>query len=229
MPILVLAEHDHATIKPATRHAVAAAVKLGAPVHVLVAGSDAGGAAGAAAAIAGVAKVLHADAAHFAQPTAEHLAAQILAVAAGGGYTHIVAPATGTGKNVMPRVAAKLDVAQVSDVTAVVSPDTFVRPIYAGNAFATVQSKDSVKVVTVRTTAFDAAGDGGGAPVDPIAASAPAAGAKVIGQELTKSERPELTSARIVVSGGQGLAFAAAEILPRTGYAAESRTWTCPS
>ena len=206
MPILVLAEHDHATIKPATRHAVAAAVKLGAPVHVLVAGSDAGGAAGAAAAIAGVAKVLHADAAHFAQPTAEHLAAQILAVAAGGGYTHIVAPATGTGKNVMPRVAAKLDVAQVSDVTAVVSPDTFVRPIYAGNAFATVQSKDSVKVVTVRTTAFDAAGDGGGAPVDPIAASAPAAGAKVIGQELTKSERPELTSARIVVSGGRGLA-----------------------
>ena len=206
MPILVLAEHDHATIKPATRHAVAAAVKLGAPVHVLVAGSDAGGAAGAAAAIAGVAKVLHADAAHFAQPTAEHLAAQILAVAAGGGYTHIVAPATGTGKNVMPRVAAKLDVAQVSDVTAVVSPDTFVRPIYAGNAFATVRSKDSVKVVTVRTTAFDAAGDGGGAPVDPIAASAPAAGAKVIGQELTKSERPELTSARIVVSGGRGLA-----------------------
>ena len=206
MPILVLAEHDHATIKPATRHAVAAAVKLGAPVHVLVAGSDAGGAAGAAAAIAGVAKVLHADAAHFAQPTAEHQAAQILAVAAGGGYTHIVAPATGTGKNVMPRVAAKLDVAQVSDVTAVVSPDTFVRPIYAGNAFATVQSKDSVKVVTVRTTAFDAAGDGGGAPVDPIAASAPAAGAKVIGQELTKSERPELTSARIVVSGGRGLA-----------------------
>ena len=206
MPILVLAEHDHATIKPATRHAVAAAVKLGAPVHVLVAGSGAGGAAGAAAAIAGVAKVLHADAAHFAQPTAEHLAAQILAVAAGGGYTHIVAPATGTGKNVMPRVAAKLDVAQVSDVTAVVSPDTFVRPIYAGNAFATVQSKDSVKVVTVRTTAFDAAGDGGGAPVDPIAASAPAAGAKVIGQELTKSERPELTSARIVVSGGRGLA-----------------------
>ena len=206
MPILVLAEHDHATIKPATRHAVAAAVKLGAPVHVLVAGSDAGGAAGAAAAIAGVAKVLHADAAHFAQPTAEHLAAQILAVAAGGGYTHIVAPATGTGKNVMPRVAAKLDVAQVSDVTAVVSPDTFVRPIYAGNAFATVRSKDSVKVVTVRTTAFDAAGDGGGAPVDPIAASAPAAGAKVVGQELTKSERPELTSARIVVSGGRGLA-----------------------
>ena len=206
MPILVLAEHDHATIKPATRHAGAAAVTLGAPGHGLVAGRDAGGAAGAAAALAGGAKVLHADAAHFAQPTAEHLAAQILAVAAGGGYTHIVAPATGTGKNVMPRVAAKLDVAQVSDVTAVVSPDTFVRPIYAGNAFATVQSKDSVKVVTVRTTAFDAAGDGGGAPVDPIAASAPAAGAKVIGQELTKSERPELTSARIVVSGGRGLA-----------------------
>ena len=203
--ILVLAEHDHATVKPATHHAVAAAAKLGGEVHVLVAGHGAEGAAKGAAAIAGVAKVLHADAAHLAQPTAENLAAQILAVAAKGGYTHLVAPATGTGKNVMPRVAAKLDVAQVSDITAIESPDTFVRPIYAGNAFATVQSKDAVKVITVRTTAFEAAGQGGAAAVETVAAAAPAAGAKVVGQELTKSERPELTSARVVVSGGRGL------------------------
>ena len=203
--ILVLAEHDHATVKPATHHAVAAAAKLGGEVHVLVAGHGAEGAAKGAAAIAGVAKVLHADAAHLAQPTAENLAAQILAVAANGGYTHLVAPATGTGKNVMPRVAAKLDVAQVSDITAIESPDTYVRPIYAGNAFATVQSKDAVKVITVRTTAFEAAGQGGAAAVETVAAAAPAAGAKVVGQELTKSERPELTSARVVVSGGRGL------------------------
>ena len=203
--ILVLAEHDHATVKPATHHAVAAAAKLGGDVHVLVAGHGAEGAAKGAAAIAGVAKVLHADAAHLAQPTAENLAAQILAVAAKGGYTHLVAPATGTGKNVMPRVAAKLDVAQVSDITAIESPDTFVRPIYAGNAFATVQSKDAVKVITVRTTAFEAAGQGGAAAVETMAAAAPAAGARVVGQELTKSERPELTSARVVVSGGRGL------------------------
>ncbi len=203
--ILVLAEHDHATVKPATHHAVAAAAKLGGDVHVLVAGHGAEGAAKGAAAIAGVAKVLHADAAHLAQPTAENLAAQILAVAAKGGYTHLVAPATGTGKNVMPRVAAKLDVAQVSDITAIESPDTFVRPIYAGNAFATVQSKDAVKVITVRTTAFEAAGQGGAAAVETVAAAAPAAGARVVGQELTKSERPELTSARVVVSGGRGL------------------------
>ena len=203
--ILVLAEHDHATVKSATHHAVAAAAKLGGDVHVLVAGHGAEGAAKGAAAIAGVAKVLHADAAHLAQPTAENLAAQILAVAANGGYTHLVAPATGTGKNVMPRVAAKLDVAQVSDITAIESPDTYVRPIYAGNAFATVQSKDAVKVITVRTTAFEAAGQGGAAAVETVAAAAPAAGAKVVGQELTKSERPELTSARVVVSGGRGL------------------------
>ena len=203
--ILVLAEHDHATVKSATHHAVAAAAKLGGDVHVLVAGHGAEGAAKGAAAIAGVAKVLHADAAHLAQPTAENLAAQILAVAAKGGYTHLVAPATGTGKNVMPRVAAKLDVAQVSDITAIESPDTFVRPIYAGNAFATVQSRDVVKVITVRTTAFEAAGQGGAAAVETVAAAAPAAGARVVGQELTKSERPELTSARVVVSGGRGL------------------------
>jgi electron transfer flavoprotein alpha subunit len=203
--ILVLAEHDNASIKAATRHAITAASSLGGPVAVLVAGESADGAARAAAAIAGVARVLHADAAHLAQPTAENRAAQSLAVVTAGGCTHVVAPATGSGKNVMPRVAAKLDVAQVSDITAVVSPDTFVRPIYAGNAFATVQSKDPLKVRTVRTTAFDAAGDGGSAAVERIGAAGPVAGASVVGQELTKTERPELTSARIVVSGGRGL------------------------
>ena len=203
--ILVLAEHDHASCKAATHHAVAAASKLGGDVHVLVAGHDAAGAAAGAAAIAGVAKLLHVDAAHLAQPTAENLAAQILAVVARGGYTHLVAPATGAGKNVMPRVAAKLDVAQISDITGIESADTFVRPIYAGNAFATVQSRDAVKVITVRTTAFESAAPGGSAVVEPVAAAAPAGGARVTGQELTTSERPELTSARVVVSGGRGL------------------------
>mgnify|MGYP001040435201 CR=1 FL=1 len=203
--ILVLAEHDNASVKPATHHAVAAAAKLSGEIHVLVAGHDAAGAAKHAAAIGGVAKVLHVDAAHLAQPTAENLAAQILAVVAQGGYTHLVAPATGSGKNVMPRVAAKLDVAQLSDITGIESADTFVRPIYAGNAFATVQSKDAVKVITVRTTAFESAGSGGSAAVESVAAVPAVAGARVTGQELTKSERPELTSARVVVSGGRGL------------------------
>ena len=203
--ILVLAEHDHTSIKSATHHAVTAAAKLGGPVHVLVAGHDAAGAATGAASIAGVAKVLHADAPHLASPTAENLAAQVLAVAPSG-YTHLVAPATGQGKNVMPRVAAKLDVAQVSEITAVVSADTFVRPIYAGNAFATVKSGDRVKVLTVRGTAFDAAADGGAAPVEAVpVAPAVTRGAVVTGQELTKSERPELVGARIVISGGRGL------------------------
>ena len=203
--ILVLAEHDHTSIKSATHHAVTAAAKLGGPVHVLVAGHDAAGAAKGAASIAGVAKVLHADAPHLASPTAENLAAQVLAVAPSG-YTHLVAPATGQGKNVMPRVAAKLDVAQVSEITAVVSADTFVRPIYAGNAFATVKSGDRVKVLTVRGTAFDAAAGGGAAPVEAVpVAPAVTRGAVVTGQELTKSERPELVGARIVISGGRGL------------------------
>jgi len=203
--ILVLAEHDNASVKSATAHAVAAASKLGGDVHVLVAGHGASGAAAGAAKIAGVAKVLHADAPHLAKPTAENLAAQVLALA-GNGYTHLVAPATGSGKNVMPRVAAKLDVAQVSEITGIESPDTFVRPIYAGNAFATVQSTDRIKVLTVRTTAFDAGGEGGAAPVESIAAAPAAAhGATVTGQEITKSERPELISARIVISGGRGL------------------------
>jgi electron transfer flavoprotein alpha subunit len=203
--ILVLAEHDNASVKSATAHAVAAASKLGGDVHVLVAGHGASGAAAGAAKIAGVAKVLHADAPHLAKPTAENLAAQVLALA-GNGYTHLVAPATGSGKNVMPRVAAKLDVAQVSEITGIESPDTFVRPIYAGNAFATVQSNDRIKVLTVRTTAFDAEGEGGAAPVESIAAApAAASGATVTGQEIIKSERPELISARIVISGGRGL------------------------
>ena len=205
MSTLVLAEHDNASLKSATLHAVAAAGKLGGDVHVLVAGHGAQAAAQAAAQIAGVAKVLLADAPQLGEQLAENVAAQVLAAMKAGGYTHLVAAATGFGKNVMPRVAAKLDVAQISEVTSIESPDTFVRPIYAGNAFATVQSRDPVKVVTVRTTAFDAPGGGGSAAVESVAAVQDTGLSKVTGQELTKSERPELTSARIVVSGGRGL------------------------
>jgi electron transfer flavoprotein alpha subunit len=205
MPILVIAEHDHTSLKSATLHTITAALQLGKEVHVLIAGHSAGAAAQAAANVAGVAKVLHADAAYLATPTAENIAATALSVLPGA-YTHVVAPATGFGKNVLPRIAAKLDVAQVSEITAIVSPDTFVRPIYAGNAFATVQSKDPVKVISVRATAFDAAAaTGGSGTVETIAAAADTGHAKVIGQELTKSERPELTSARVVISGGRGL------------------------
>jgi electron transfer flavoprotein alpha subunit len=205
MPTLVLAEHDNASLKSATLHAIAAASKLGEDVHVLVAGHNATPAAQAASQVSGVVKVLHAHAPHFAQPTAENLAAQVLAVVKGGDYKNVVAGATGFGKNVLPRVAAKLDVAQVSDITAIESPDTFVRPIYAGNAFATVQSRDPVKVITVRTTAFDAAGPGGSGAVESIAATPDVGMSRVTGQELTKSARPELTSARVVISGGRGL------------------------
>jgi electron transfer flavoprotein alpha subunit len=204
MSILVIAEHDNGALKSATLHAVAAATKLGGDIHVLVAGHEAQAAAKAASEIAGVAKVLHAEAPHLASPTAENVAATAL-TRLPGDYTHVVAAATGFGKNALPRVAAKLDVAQISDVTAIESPDTFVRPIYAGNAFATVQSKDALKVLTVRTTAFDAAGEGGAAPVESIPAAADVGRSKVTGQELTKSERPELTSARVVISGGRGL------------------------
>ncbi len=204
MTILVIAEHDNAALKSATAHAVGAAARLGGDVHVLVAGSAAQAAAAQAAALAGVAKVLLADAPHLASPTAEGVAATALTLLPGG-YTHVVAAATGFGKSVAPRIAAKLDVAQVSDITGIETPDTFVRPIYAGNAFATVQSKDAVKVVTVRTTAFDAAAAGGSAPVETIPAAPDAGRSKVTGQELTKSERPELTSARVVVSGGRGM------------------------
>jgi electron transfer flavoprotein alpha subunit len=207
MTALVIAEHDNNSIKSATLNVVTAAKQLGGDVHVLVAGSNAGAAAAAAAQIAGVAKVLHADGAQFADGLAENVAAQVLAVASG--YSHIVFPATASGKNVSPRVAAKLDVAQVSEITKVVSPDTFQRPIYAGNAIATVQSADSVKVLTVRGTAFDpAATTGGSAAVETVAAVADSGTSSFVGREVTKSARPELTAAKIIVSGGRALGSA---------------------
>src|SRR4030095_15830799 len=205
MPTLVLAEHDNATLKSATLHAIAAASKLGEDVHVLVVGHNAMPAAEAVSVVAGVVKVLRADAAYFAQPTAENITAQILALIKGGDYKNVVAAATGFGKNVLPRVAAKLDVAQISDITAIESPDTFGRPLYAGNAFATVRARDPIQVITVRTTAFDAAGSGGSGAVESIAATPDVGMSRVTGQELTKSARPELTSARVVISGGRGL------------------------
>jgi electron transfer flavoprotein alpha subunit len=207
MAVLVLAEHDNASLKSATLHTITAAKLLGGDVDVLVAGDSAEGAVKGAAAIPGVTKVLQAEAAYLARPTAENLAATVLAVLARGSYTHVVAPATSYGKNVAPRIAAKLDVAQVSDITAIESPDTFVRPIYAGNAFATVQATDALKVVTVRTTAFDAAASSGGnASIEKIDPAPEVSAARVVRQELTQSARPELTSARVVVSGGRGMA-----------------------
>jgi electron transfer flavoprotein alpha subunit len=206
MSVLVLAEHDNASLKSATLHAVTAAQALGGDVEVLVLGHAAQPAVDAAAAIPGVARVLAADAPFLAKPTAENVAATALQVIGARGYTHVVAPATSFGKNVAPRIAAKLDVAQVSDLTAIETPDTFVRPIYAGNAFATVRSADRVKVITVRTTAFDAAqASGGSAAIETVAAAPEVTAARVVGQELTRSERPELTSARVVVSGGRGM------------------------
>jgi len=206
MTALVIAEHDNATIKSATLNTITAAKQAGGDVHVLVAGSNAGAAAAAAAQIAGVTKVLHADGAQFADGLAENVAAQVLAVASG--YSHIVFPATAAGKNVAPRVAAKLDVSQVSEITKVVSADTFQRPIYAGNAIATVQSADAVKVLTVRGTAFEAAGNGGSAAVETVAAVGDSGTSAFVGREVTKSERPELTAAKIVVSGGRALGSA---------------------
>jgi electron transfer flavoprotein alpha subunit len=207
MTALVIAEHDNNSIKAATLNTVTAAKALGGDVHVLVAGANAGAAAAAAAQIAGVAKVLHADGAQLAEGLAENVAAQVLAIASS--YSHIVFPATAAGKNVAPRVAAKLDVAQVSEITKVVSPDTFERPIYAGNAIATVHSADSVKVLTVRGTAFDAAAaTGGSAAVETVAAVADSGSSSFVGREVTKSERPELTAAKIVVSGGRALGSA---------------------
>ncbi len=204
MLTLVVAEHDHTTLKSATLNAVAAAARIGGDIHLLVAGHNASGVAETAAKVAGVNKVLHADAAHLQGQTAENVAALVVGLAAP--YSHILLPATGFGKNVAPRVAALLDVAQVSDIVAIESPDTFVRPIYAGNAFATVQSKDAKKVITVRTTGFDAAAaSGGGAQVETVAVPADSGLTQVMGQELTKSDRPELTSARIVISGGRGM------------------------
>jgi electron transfer flavoprotein alpha subunit len=207
MASLVIAEHDNASIKGATLNTVTAAVACGGDVHVLVAGHNAAAAAQAAAQIAGVSKVIHADAEGLAHGLAENVAAQVLAIA--GNYTHLLFPATASGKNVAPRVAAKLDVAQLSDVTLVVSADTFERPIYAGNAIATVQSKDAVKVLTVRTTGFDAAAaTGGSASVESAAASADSGKSAFKGSEIAKNDRPELTAAKIIVSGGRALGSA---------------------
>ncbi|MEY4490580.1 MAG: hypothetical protein RLY41_386 [Pseudomonadota bacterium] len=204
MTSLVIAEHDNASIKGATLNTVTAAAAIGADVHVLVAGHNAGAAAAAAAQIASVSKVIHADGATLEAGLAENVAAQVLAIASN--YTHILFPATANGKNVAPRVAAKLDVGQISDITKVDSPDTFERPIYAGNAIATVQSSDAVKVITVRTTGFDAAAaSGGSAAVETAAASADSGKSSFVGREVTKSDRPELTAAKIIVSGGRAL------------------------
>jgi len=204
MSVLVLAEHDQQSVKKATLNTVAAAKKIGGDIHVLVAGHNGGGAAKAAAQIAGVAKVLHADAAHLGEFLAENVASLVVALAKG--YTHILAPATSNGKDVMPRAAALLDVQQISEIVAVESADTFVRPIYAGNALATVKSSDAIKVITVRTTGFDAvAATGGNAAVESVTAPADSGLSAFVGREVQKTERPELTSARIVVSGGRGM------------------------
>ena len=206
MSTLLLADHDNASLNPATLNAVTAAQKIGGELTLLVAGHNAGPAAEAAAQIPGVTKVLHADAPYFASPTAENVAATVVAVVKASGFSHVLAAATGYGKNVAPRVAALLDVAQISEIIAVESPDTFVRPIYAGSAFATVQSKDPVKVITVRATGFDAAAaTGGSAPVEKTEPVPDTGLSRVTGQELTKSDRPELTGARIVISGGRGV------------------------
>ena len=207
MTALVIAEHDNASIKPATLNTVTAAAACGGDVHVLVAGHTAAEAAKAAGQIAGVSKVIHADSDALAHGLAENVAAQVLALA--GNYSHILFPATASGKNVAPRVAAKLDVAQISDITKVDSPDTFERPIYAGNAIAIVQSSDPVKVITVRTTGFDAAAaSGGSAAVETVSATADSGKSSFVGQEIAKSDRPELTAAKIVVSGGRALGSA---------------------
>ncbi|MBP7454789.1 MAG: electron transfer flavoprotein subunit alpha/FixB family protein [Ottowia sp.] len=204
MTALVIAEHDNASIKPATLNTVTAAAACGGDVHVLVAGHNAAEAAKAAGQIAGVSKVIHADSDALAHGLAENVAAQVLALA--GSYSHILFPATASGKNVAPRVAAKLDVAQISDITKVDSPDTFERPIYAGNAIAIVQSGDPVKVLTVRTTGFDAAAaTGGSAAVETVSATADSGKSSFVGQEIAKSDRPELTAAKVVVSGGRAL------------------------
>ncbi|MCA0212661.1 MAG: FAD-binding protein [Proteobacteria bacterium] len=207
MAALVIAEHDNASIKGATLNTVTAAAACGGDVHVLVAGHNAGAAAAAAAQIAGVAKVIHADGAHLGHGLAENVAAQVLAIASN--YSHILFPATASGKNVAPRVAAKLDVGQVSDITKVLGADTFERPIYAGNAIATVQATDATKVITVRTTGFDpAAATGGSAAVETAGAAADSGKSTFEGNEIAKSERPELTAAKIIVSGGRALGSA---------------------
>ena len=204
MAALVIAEHNNHALKPATLNTVTAALACGGEVHVLVAGIDAHEAAKAASQIAGVAKVLHAEDQGFAHGLAEHMAAQVLALASG--YSHILFAATASGKNIAPRVAAKLDVGQISDITKVESPDTFERPIYAGNAIATVQATDATKVITVRTTGFDpAASSGGGASIENVSAATANANSQFMGSEIAKNDRPELTAAKIIVSGGRAL------------------------
>jgi electron transfer flavoprotein alpha subunit len=204
MAILVIAEHDHGTLKGATLNTVAAAQKIGGEIHVLVAGSNAGGAAKAAAQIAGVTKVLNAEGPQLGEFLAENVSALVVSLAKG--YSHILAPATSNGKDVTPRVAALLDVQQISEIIAVESPDTFVRPIYAGNALATVKSKDAIKVITVRMTGFDAvAATGGSAAIEQVTPPADSGLSSFVSREVSRSERPELTSAKIVVSGGRGM------------------------
>ncbi|MCQ9616788.1 FAD-binding protein [Paenalcaligenes niemegkensis] len=204
MSILVIAEHDNQLLNSATLNTVAAATQLGDDIHVLVAGSGAQAVAQAAGAVAGVSKVLHADGESLANGLAENMCAQVLGIASN--YSHILFPATSAGKNVAPRVAAKLDVAQISDIIAIVSADTFKRPIYAGNAIATVESSDAQKVITVRTTAFDPqAAEGGNAAVESIAAVADAGSSRFVGREVAHSDRPELSGAAVVVTGGRGL------------------------
>jgi electron transfer flavoprotein alpha subunit len=202
MTVLLIAEHDNVTLKPATLNAASAAAKLG-DFDILVAGAGCAAVADAAAKIAGAKKVLLVDDAAYAHQVAENMASLVAKI--GAAYGHIIAPATTSGKNMLPRVGALLDVQPLSDVSGIVSADTFVRPIYAGNAFATVQSKDKVKVMTIRTTAFDPAAEGGSASVEKIAGAGDAGLAQFVGQQITKSERPELTAARIVVSGGRGM------------------------
>jgi electron transfer flavoprotein alpha subunit len=208
MSVLVVAEHDNKSLKPATLNAAAAAGEIakltGGDVHILVVGKDCGAVAEAASKIAGAAKVLLADDGAYDHGLAEDVAPLLVKLAPG--YTHLLAPATTSGKNLMPRVAALLDVMQISDISAVVAPDTFVRPIYAGNALATVQSKDAIKIITVRGTAFPpVAGEGGGAPIEKIEATGSADLTHFVRAELSKSERPELTSARVIISGGRGM------------------------
>jgi electron transfer flavoprotein alpha subunit len=204
---LVIAEHDNAALKGSTHHTVTAAIACGAEVHLLVAGHNCGAVAEEAASIAGVSKVLVADGAQFADGLAENIAEQALAVASGNtAYSHILAPATAYGKNILPRVAARLDVAQISEITKVDAPDTFERPIYAGNAIATVRSNDKVKVITVRSTGFDAAASTGGqAAIEALTAVADSGKSVFVKREVVKSDRPELTAAKIIVSGGRGM------------------------
>ena len=209
MTSLIIAEHDNAVLKAATLNTIAAATRIGGDIHVLVAGSNCAAVAQAAAAVAGVAKVLHADAAHYEAHLAENLAALVQSrVRADTGYTHVLAPATAFGKNVLPRVAALLDASQVSDVIAIESPDTFQRPFYAGNALARVQSKDAIKVLSIRTTAFDPVGAGGTAAVEMLDAGGDLGLSTLVGREVVKLERPELAAASVIVSGGRGLGAA---------------------